>query len=81
MLSLSIIYESFFSQLREAIISMDEVLIDREGVDKLQQLLPTQEELKIIAEHQEMNKELPLGNYPPPPLAALLIITLIIRRG
>ena len=44
---------------------MDEVLIDREGVDKLQQLLPTQEELKVIAEHQELNKELPLGNCSP----------------
>ena len=40
---------------------MDEALIDREGVDKLQQLLPTLEELKLIADHQELNKELPLG--------------------
>jgi len=50
------------SQLREAITVMDEALIDREGVDKLQQLLPTLEELKLIADHQDLNKELPLGD-------------------
>ena len=50
-------------QLRGAITDMDEVLVDREGIDKLQQLLPTQEELKLISEHQGLNKELPLGKF------------------
>ena len=40
---------------------MDEILIDREGIDKLQQLLPTSEELKLIAEQQQLRRDLPLG--------------------
>jgi hypothetical protein len=42
---------------------MDEIQIDREGIDKLQQLLPTPEELKLIEEHQELSKDLPLGQF------------------
>ena len=51
----------FFSSLKDAIMGMDEEKIDREGIDKLQQLLPSSEELKLIAEHQELNRDLPLG--------------------
>ena len=42
-------------------MGMNEDKIDREGIDKLQQLLPSSEELKLIAEHQELNRDLPLG--------------------
>jgi len=49
------------SSLKDAIIGMNEEKIDREGIDKLQQLLPSSEELKLIAEHQELNRDLPLG--------------------
>merc|ERR1719461_865549 len=49
------------SLLQDAIIEMNENIVDREGIEKIQQLLPSEEELKQINEQKELNKELPLG--------------------
>ncbi|EDO36709.1 predicted protein [Nematostella vectensis] len=47
--------------LKQAIISMDSTVIDREGVDKLLQMQPLPEEKMKIQEAQLANPDVPLG--------------------
>ena len=50
-----------FSDLEAAIRQMDDKILDREGLDKLQLLLPSKEEVVMIKEHQSLQPSLPLG--------------------
>ena len=50
------------SYLKTAILSMDNDKIKREGIDKLQSLIGTAEEIEMIKEAQKNNPDVPLGN-------------------
>ena len=49
--------------IKRALEQMDEKLIDRDGIDKLQSLLPTEEEIKLIREFKECNEDTQLGKF------------------
>ncbi|XP_055689888.1 uncharacterized protein LOC129793707 isoform X3 [Lutzomyia longipalpis] len=48
--------------IKAAILKMDATVVTREGIDKLLNMLPTEEERGKIQEAQMINPELPLGN-------------------
>ncbi|GAB0099802.1 uncharacterized protein DMENIID0001_156890 [Sergentomyia squamirostris] len=48
--------------IKAAILKMDATVVTREGIDKLLNMLPTEEERCKIQEAQMINPELPLGN-------------------
>jgi len=49
------------STLKAVIEDMDDKIITREGVEKLQSLMPTEDEISAIKEAQKENSEIPLG--------------------
>ena len=53
---------------------MDSSIINKEGIEKLLTMLPSEEEVSRIEEAQEVNPELPLGT------AEQFLITLSSRR-
>lgn len=48
--------------IKAAILKMDATVVTREGIDKLLNMLPTEEERGKIQEAQMINPELPLGS-------------------
>lgn len=48
--------------IKAAILKMDATVVTREGIDKLLNMLPTDEERGKIQEAQVLNPELPLGS-------------------
>lgn len=48
--------------IKAAILKMDATVVTREGIDKLLNMLPTEEERGKIQEAQMLNPELPLGS-------------------
>lgn len=48
--------------IKAAILKMDATVVTREGIDKLLNMLPTEEERGKIQEAQMVNPELPLGS-------------------
>lgn len=48
--------------IKAAILKMDATVVTREGIDKLLNMLPTDEERGKIQEAQMVNPELPLGS-------------------
>lgn len=48
--------------IKAAILKMDATVVTREGIEKLQNMLPTDEERGKIQEAQVVNPELPLGS-------------------
>lgn len=48
--------------IKAAILKMDATVVTREGIDKLLNMLPTDEERGKIQEAQVVNPELPLGS-------------------
>ncbi|XP_041095508.1 FH1/FH2 domain-containing protein 3-like [Polyodon spathula] len=48
--------------IREAVVNMDQSVLDREDLQKLVSLIPTEEELLLIKEAQKKNPSLPLGS-------------------
>lgn len=48
--------------IKAAILKMDATVVTREGIDKLLNMLPTEEERGKIQEAQIINPELPLGS-------------------
>lgn len=48
--------------IKAAILKMDATVVTREGIDKLLNMLPTEEERGKIQEAQIVNPELPLGS-------------------
>lgn len=48
--------------IKAAILKMDATVVTREGIEKLQNMLPTDEERGKIQEAQMVNPELPLGS-------------------
>merc|ERR1719232_1852525 len=47
--------------IRNAVMKMDSSIINKEGIEKLLTMLPSEEEISKIEEAQEINPELPLG--------------------
>jgi FH1/FH2 domain-containing protein 3 len=48
--------------IRAAILKMDSTVITREGIEKILNMMPTDEELERIQEAQNANPEMPLGS-------------------
>lgn len=48
--------------IKTAIIKMDSTIINKEGIEKLLTMLPTEEEKQKILEAQMANPEIPLGS-------------------
>merc|ERR1711892_507771 len=47
--------------IKNSVMKMDSSIINKEGIEKLLTMLPTEEEVSKIEEAQELNPELPLG--------------------
>ena len=47
--------------IKNAVMKMDSSIINKEGIEKLLTMLPSEEEVSRIEEAQEVNPELPLG--------------------
>ena len=50
-----------FRIIKNAVMKMDSSIINKEGIEKLLTMLPSEEEVSKIEEAQEVNPELPLG--------------------
>ena len=50
-----------FRIIKESVMKMDCSIINKEGIEKLLTMLPSEEEISKIEEAQEINPELPLG--------------------
>lgn len=48
--------------IKAAILKMDATVVTREGIEKVLNMLPTEEEREKIQEAQMVNPELPLGS-------------------
>lgn len=48
--------------IKAAILKMDATVVTREGIEKVLNMLPTEEEREKIQEAQMLNPELPLGS-------------------
>ena len=54
--------QNFVSRIiKNAVMKMDSSIINKEGIEKLLTMLPSEEEVSRIEEAQEVNPELPLG--------------------
>ena len=49
--------------MRDAVLKMDDSVIDREGIEKIQGLMPSEDELKMIKDSRHVDTtNLPLGD-------------------
>ena len=55
------IFFHFIRIIKNAVMKMDSSIINKEGIEKLLTMLPSEEEVSRIEEAQEVNPELPLG--------------------